>query len=74
MVDRIGLVWDVRDVVTIKDKGIFQVVPRYNGVFPVGSRGGDVVNFRCSEVREARAGSVSAAGEEDDVITLIGGN
>ena len=74
MVDGIGLVWDVRDVVTVKDKGIIQVVPRYNGVFPVGSRGGDVVNFRCSEVREARAGSVSAAGEEDDFITLIEGS
>ena len=74
MVDRIGLVWDVRDVVSIKDKGTFQVVPGYNGVFPVGGRGGDVVDFRCSEVREARAGSVSAAGEEDDFITLIEGS
>ena len=74
MVNRIGSVWDVRNVVSIKDIGIFQVGPRNNGIFPVGSRGSDVVDFRCSEVGEARAGSVSAAGEEDDVITLIGRN
>ena len=73
MINRIGLwvVRNVRNVILVEDKGVRQVGPRDDGVFPVGSGGGDVVDFRCSEVGEARTGSVCATREEDDVAILI---
>ena len=70
MIDRIGLLV-VRNVVFVEDKGVRQVGPGDDGVFPVGSGGGGVVDFRCSEVGEARTGSVCAAGEDDDGTILI---
>ena len=44
MIDRIGL-WVVRNVVLVEDKGVRQVGPGNDGVFPVGSGGGDIVDF-----------------------------
>ena len=70
VVNRSGL-WVVRNVVLVEDKGVRQVGPGNDGVFPVGSGGGDIVDFSCSKVREAKTGSVYAAGEEDGGIILI---